>query len=49
MEIKRPGKIREELTVGDKTMIRVSDGKDGWMIDPFSETGEVQPLGPDQP
>ena len=47
MEIKRPGKIREELTVGDKTMIRVSDGKDGWIIDPFSETGEVQPLGPD--
>jgi outer membrane lipoprotein-sorting protein len=47
MEIKRPGKIREELTVGDKTMIRVSDGKDGWMLDPFSETGEVQPLAPD--
>ena len=48
MEVKRPGKIREELTVGDKTMIRISDGKAGWMIDPFSESGGVEPLDPDE-
>src|SRR5512133_4308653 len=48
MEIKRPGKIREELTVGDKSMIRISDGKAGWMIDPFSESGGMEPLDPDE-
>jgi outer membrane lipoprotein-sorting protein len=48
LEIKRPGKIREELTIGDKTMIRASNGKDGWIIDPFAETSEAQPLAADE-
>jgi outer membrane lipoprotein-sorting protein len=48
LEIKRPGKIREQLTDGDKTMIRTSNGKEGWIIDPFAETSEAQPLPADE-
>lgn len=48
LEVKRPGKIREELTIGDKTMIRTSNGKEGWIIDPFAETSEAQPLPADE-
>jgi outer membrane lipoprotein-sorting protein len=48
LEVKRPGKIREQLVVGDKTMIRTSNGKEGWIIDPFAETSEAQPLPADE-
>jgi outer membrane lipoprotein-sorting protein len=48
LEVKRPGKILEQLTVGDKTMIRASNGKEGWIIDPFAETSEAQPLSADE-
>jgi outer membrane lipoprotein-sorting protein len=48
LEVKRPGKLREELTIGDKTMIRTTNGKAGWMIDPFAETTEARPLPADE-
>lgn len=48
LEVKRPGKLREQLTMGDKTMIRTTNGKAGWMIDPFAETPEAQPLPADE-
>jgi outer membrane lipoprotein-sorting protein len=48
LEVKRPGKILEQLTVGDKTMTRTSNGKEGWIIDPFAETSEAQPLPADE-
>jgi outer membrane lipoprotein-sorting protein len=48
LEVKRPGKIREQLTLADKTMIRTSNGKEGWIIDPYAETSEAQPLPADE-
>lgn len=32
VEIKRPGKIREEFTVGGVTRVRTSDGTSGWFV-----------------
>jgi outer membrane lipoprotein-sorting protein len=48
LEVKRPGKIREQLTIGDKSMIRASNGQEGWVIDPFAETSVAQPLAADE-
>jgi hypothetical protein len=38
VEIKRGGKIREELTLKGKTIVRISDGTSGWIME-----GEVDP------
>jgi len=45
VELKRPLKMRTEITVEGQKIIRVYDGKStGWMINPFLENKEVQPL-----
>jgi outer membrane lipoprotein-sorting protein len=45
VELKRPLKMRSEITIQDQKVIRVYDGKSsGWMVNPFVETKEVQPL-----
>ena len=48
LEVKRTGKLREQLTVGDKTLLRTSNGKEGWLLDPFAESPEAQPLPADE-
>lgn len=37
VEMKRPGKLREEVTLGNKTMLRTTNGKEGWVINQFEE------------
>jgi outer membrane lipoprotein-sorting protein len=45
VELKRPLKMRVEITVGGQKIIRVYDGKSsGWMVNPFVENKGVEPL-----
>lgn len=44
VEMKRPGKLREQVTLGDKTMLRTSDGKEGWVINQFEEDPDPKPV-----
>jgi outer membrane lipoprotein-sorting protein len=45
LELKRPRKMRLEIAVGAQKAIRVYDGKSaGWMINPFAENKDVQPM-----
>lgn len=46
-EIKRPGRIRFELTVQGVTGVLASDGQRGWKVYPFEGETGVQPL-PDE-
>jgi len=48
VEMKRPGKVREELSVNGESLVRTSDGKSGWVVNPFSGKNEPEPLGPDE-
>jgi outer membrane lipoprotein-sorting protein len=41
VELKRPLKMRMQLTMQDRTMLRVYDGKQGWANNPFA--GRVNP------
>jgi len=43
-EMKRPGKVREELSINSKVFIRTSDGNAGWVINPFAEKSDPEPL-----
>src|SRR5260370_26180703 len=48
VELKRPLKMHVEISVGGKKFTRVYDGKSsGWMINPFAESKNVQPLPPE--
>jgi outer membrane lipoprotein-sorting protein len=45
LELKRPRKMHIEITLGEQKVIRVYDGKsEGWMINPFAENKDVQPM-----
>jgi len=45
VELKRPLKMRAEISIDGQQLIRTYDGKSsGWMINPFSGNKEVQPL-----
>jgi outer membrane lipoprotein-sorting protein len=45
VELKRPLKMRVEITVEGQKIIRVYDGKSsGWMVNPFVENKGVEPL-----
>jgi hypothetical protein len=44
-EFKRPGKMHNEVTIQDKTVVRAFNGKDGgWMINPFAGKNAPEPL-----
>src|SRR5207302_3519995 len=47
IERKRPGKLREEISLEGRTLIRATDGKTGWSISPFSGGGAPGPLSAD--
>jgi len=47
-EMKRPGKMREQFTMGGKTMIRTTDGVSGWVVNPFAGKDVPQPLSADE-
>src|SRR5437667_5854588 len=45
VELKRPLKMHVEISIEGQRIVRVYDGKSsGWMINPFAETKDVQPL-----
>ncbi len=41
VELKRPLKMHMQITIQDKTMVRVYDGKQGWANNPFA--GKMEP------
>jgi outer membrane lipoprotein-sorting protein len=48
VELKRPLKMHVEISVEGQKIIRVYDGKSsGWMINPFLETKDAQPMAPE--
>ena len=46
--VKQGGKIRLEVTVQGSQMLQAYNGKDGWMVAPWSGTDEPQDMGPEQ-
>ena len=49
LELKRPRKMRLEIDLGGQKAIRVYDGKSaGWMINPFAENKDVQPMSEEE-
>jgi outer membrane lipoprotein-sorting protein len=49
VELKRPQKMRAEISIDGQKIIRVYDGKSaGWMVNPFVENKGVQPLSPEE-
>src|SRR3981189_3355195 len=45
VELKRPLKMHAEISVEGQKIIRVYDGKSsGWMINPFAEVKDAEPL-----
>jgi len=45
LELKRPHKLYSEITVQGHKILRAYDGKSaGWVVDPFGENKEVQPM-----
>lgn len=48
VEFKRPNKIREEMMVGGKKIIRVYDGKAGWQINPYAGSDDPKWLSPEE-
>lgn len=48
VEVKRPQKMHVEISVEGQKIIRVYDGKSaGWMVNPFGENKDVQPMPAD--
>jgi outer membrane lipoprotein-sorting protein len=48
VELKRPMRMHVEISVEGQSIVRVYDGKSsGWMINPFAETKDAQPLSPE--
>jgi outer membrane lipoprotein-sorting protein len=48
VELKRPLKMRAEISIEGQKLIRIYDGKSsGWMVNPFAENKDVQPLPPE--
>lgn len=44
IELKRPGKLHLQVTIQGQTLHRVYDGKSGWIINPFADNKDVQPM-----
>jgi len=48
-EFKRPGKMHNELTVQNKTVVRTYDGKDsGWVVNPFLGKDNPEPMSAEE-
>ena len=44
VEIRRPNKMRQQFSVHGKVLMQVTDGKQGWVINPVAVKGEVVAL-----
>lgn len=48
LELERPHKLHSEITVEGQKIVRVYDGKSaGWMVNPFEENKDAQPMSAD--
>src|SRR5580704_1611004 len=48
-EFKRPGKMHNEVTIQNKTIVRAFNGKDvGWVINPFVGKEAAEPMSADE-
>jgi outer membrane lipoprotein-sorting protein len=48
-EFKRPGKMHNELTIQNKTVVRTFNGKDaGWVINPFAGRDAPEPMSAEE-
>src|SRR5208282_500727 len=48
-EFKRPGKMHNELTIQNKTVVRTFNGKDtGWVINPFAGKDAPEPMSAEE-
>src|SRR5271165_1226587 len=48
VEMKRPGMMREMVTVGGKFMIRTTDGLSGYVVGSLRDLLEPKPVDPDE-
>lgn len=48
VELKRPGKMRNELTFNGQTVIRVTDGTGGWALNSLDDSAGPRPLSPEE-
>jgi len=48
MDMKRPDKIRMDMTIQGKTLVQAYDGKTAWMIMPFMGSTDPQPMSADE-
>ncbi|HYL61366.1 MAG TPA: hypothetical protein VE077_02015 [Candidatus Methylomirabilis sp.] len=47
-EFKRPGKMHNEVTIQNKTVVRSFNGKDsGWIVNPFAGKDSAEPMSED--
>jgi hypothetical protein len=47
-EVKRPEKIRTEITLGGKAMVETYDGTTGWKLDHIAGQGQARELSPEE-
>jgi hypothetical protein len=47
-EIKRPGKMRNEIVMQGKTVVQTTGGASGWTVNPLSGSSEARPLSQDE-
>jgi hypothetical protein len=48
VEMKRPGMMRETVTLGDKSMIRITDGSTGWVVGSLRNLTEPQQVNAEE-
>ena len=48
VDLKRPGKLREEVSMNGGTMIRTTDGSSGWSLNQFAGQDAAVPISADE-
>src|SRR5580698_8764012 len=48
VEMKRPGMMRETVTLGDKSMVRTTDGGVGWVMGSLRDLAEPQQVNAEE-
>jgi outer membrane lipoprotein-sorting protein len=48
VSFERPGKIREEIIVNGKQILQINNGKEGWVINPFSGSNTPHDMTDDE-
>jgi hypothetical protein len=48
VEMKRPGKMRDEIMINGVKIINTTDGKSGWVLNPLSGSDSARPMNSDE-